>query len=180
MVGISEYKYGVPITYKILLSQNTRKVKSKIFKSPFKLALQGDFEKGVECLYCFLEELKKRGYFDEEEIDESIRETKRFLESHTGYECFHLEGAEVYESIPFIGNGKELRKIQNIEKEKALFYQIMDEEKSEYDSKYEDMSEEERNTEKGKEKLQRIKDRMMRYIGIHEWTDCLYYEISKN
>ena len=37
-VGISEYNYDIPIAYKVLLSQNTKRVKSKINKNPFKIA----------------------------------------------------------------------------------------------------------------------------------------------
>ena len=37
--GISEYNYEIPISYKILLSQNTKRVKSKIFRSPFKILI---------------------------------------------------------------------------------------------------------------------------------------------
>ena len=60
MIGISEYKYGAPIAYMILLSKNTKMVKSKVFKSPFKLAIQGDYQEGVSRLYAFLDELKKQ------------------------------------------------------------------------------------------------------------------------
>lgn len=176
MMGISEYKYGTPIAYMILLSKNTKMVKSKIFKQPFKIALQGDYEEGVARLYAFLDELKNKGYFDEKEIDEKIAETKAFLEEHKGT-YFHLEAAETYEGLPIIENKKMLKKIINIENEIANFYQNMDVMQNEYDSLYARMSEEERNTESGAEKLQKIKDRMMWYIGIQEWAEDLYYEV---
>lgn len=177
MMGIAEYKYGTPIAYMILLSKNTKMVKSKIFKQPFKIALQGDYEEGVARLYAFLDELKSKGYFDEKEIDEKISSTKAFLEEHKGT-YFHLEAAETYENFPPIGNKKMLKKITDIEKAIADFYQSMDAMQNEYDSLYARMSEEERNTESGAEKLQKIKDRMMWYIGIQEWADDLYYEIN--
>lgn len=77
--GISEYNYDIPISYKILLSQNTKRVKSKIFRSPFKIALQRNFEKGVEKLNEFLEELMKKGYFEENELEKKSKIPKRSL-----------------------------------------------------------------------------------------------------
>lgn len=60
-VAISEYNYDIPIAYKILVSCKTKRVRSSIFGSPFKIALRGNFEEGVERLYAFLEELKQKG-----------------------------------------------------------------------------------------------------------------------
>lgn len=176
MMGISEYKYGTPIAYMILLNKNTKMVKSKVFRSPFKLAIQGDYQEGVSHLYTFLDELKNKGYFDEKEIDEKIAETKAFLEGHKGT-CFHLEAAETYEGFPSIENKKMLKKIINIENAIADFYYNMDMMQKEYDDLYTRLSEEERNTASGAERLQKIKDRMMWYIGIQEWADDLYFEI---
>lgn len=174
--GVSEYKYGAPIAYKILISKNTKMVKSKIFKSPFRLALQGDYQEGVSRLYSFLDELKNKGYFDAEEIDDKISETKAFLEEHKGA-YFHLEAAETYETFfPAVGNKRMLKSIRNIEKEIADFYHNMDVMQQEYDSLYARMSEDERNSS-GAERLQKIKDRMMWYIGIQEWAEHLYYEV---
>lgn len=174
--GVSEYKYGAPITYKILISKNTRMVKSKIFKSPFRLALQGDYQEGVSRLFSFLDELKGKGYFSAEEMDKRISETKAFLKEHKGT-YFHLEAAETYETFfPAIGNRRMLKSIRNIEKETADFYHNMDVMQQEYDSLYARMSEDERNSS-GAERLQKIKDRMMWYIGIQEWAEHLYYEV---
>lgn len=63
-IGISEYNYDIPITYKILLGQKTKRVKSKIFRSLFKTALRSDFKKGLDQLYVFLDDLQKKGYFE--------------------------------------------------------------------------------------------------------------------
>ena len=53
----------------------------------------------------------------------------------------------------------------------------MDMMQKEYDDLYARLSEGERNTASGAERLQKIKDRMMWYIGIQEWADDLYFEI---
>lgn len=179
MIAISEYSYEIPIAYKILISQNTKRVRSKIFKSPFKIALRGDFQKGVEKLYAFLEELKKKDYFKENELEEKIKETKIFLEKHNGCDYFYLEGAEIYsyDSKPcFLSNLEMKGKISHIDKEIKDFYQQMDEMKKRYDKTYKKISNNEKNANDA-QKLQKIKDEMMNYIGIQEWSDYLYYEM---
>ena len=151
LTAISEYNYDIPIAYKILVSCNTKRVRSGIFRTPFKIALQGDFEPGVERLYAFLEELKQRGLFPETELDEKIKETKTFLEKHRGSKFFLLEGAEVYEydGPALIGNLKMRRQISRIEKQIEIFYQELEQTKL---------------------------DERINMIGIQEWADCLYYE----
>ncbi len=151
VVAISEYNYDIPIAYKILVSCNTKRVRSTIFKTPFKIALQGDFEEGVERLYAFLEELKQKGFISETELNERIEETRTFLEKHRGSTYFWLEGAEIYEydGPALLGNLKMHRKILRIEKEMESFYQELKAAKP---------------------------DERMEMIGIREWADCLYYE----
>lgn len=149
-VAISEYNYDIPIAYKILVSCKTRRVRSGIFRSPFKIALRGEFDRGVERLYAFLEGLKQRGLLPEKELDERIEETKAFLGKHSGCSFFWLEGAEIYEydCHALIGNLKMRRQISRIENEIEKFYQELA-----------GMKQEER----------------MSMLGIREWADCLYY-----
>lgn len=150
-VAISEYNYEIPIAYKILVSCKTKRVRSSIFRSPFKIALRGNFEEGVERLYAFLEELKQKGLIPEAELDEKIEETKTFLEKHRGCRFFWLEGAEIYEydGPALFGNLKMHRQISRIGTEIANFYRELDGVKP---------------------------DERMGMIGIQEWADCLYYE----
>lgn len=152
--AISEYNYDIPIAYKILVSCKTRRVRSKIFRSPFKIALRGEFDRGVERLYVFLEELKQKGLCSETELDENIEETKKFLEKHRGCKFFWLEGAEVYElsawlGSAWLGNLKMRRQVSRIEDEIQRFYQELNEMKP---------------------------NERMRMLGIREWSDYLYYE----
>ena len=150
-VAISEYNYDIPIAYKILVSCKTKRVRSGIFGSPFKIALRGNFEEGVERLYAFLEELKQKGLIPDAELDEKIEETRSFLEKHRGCQFFWLEGAEIYEynGPALFGNLKMCRQISRIETEIANFYRELDGVKP---------------------------DERMGMIGIQEWADCLYYE----
>ena len=165
VTGISEYNYDVPIAYKILLSQNTKMVKSKIFTSIFKTALQGDLKKGVERLYTFFEELKTKGYFEENELEEVIAESKAFLQKNSQCDTFYLDCSEIYdmENKPlYLSNRSMYKKIKNIDKELSLFYNEMDEMKKEYDVKKQEV----------------IKEKMMNKIGIREWSEFLYYEVG--
>lgn len=51
VAAISEYNYDIPIAYKILVSCNTKRVRSTIFKTPFKIALRGDLILGwIGCM----------------------------------------------------------------------------------------------------------------------------------
>ena len=179
--GISEYNYDIPISYKILLSQNTKRVKSKIFRSPFKIALQGDFEKGVEKLNEFLEELMKKGYFDENELEKEIENTKAFFGKNTNFQYFYLDCSEIYEmeskSRP-LSNKRMSKQILNINHEIERFYQEMDAMKKEYDDMNGKMTQLQKETG-GNKKLEELKNRMMGMIGIQEWTNYLYYELGE-
>ncbi len=155
MTGISEYNYEIPLAYKILVSQKTRRVHSKVFFSPFRTAIRGDYDLGVEKLYAFLDELKKRNYFDEKKFDKITEETREFLEKNRGHNYFYLEGAEVYESPSFLENIKMKKQISKIDQEIEGFFRKMDKLKQ----------------EKAEDKL----DKMLCSIGIQEWSDYLYY-----
>lgn len=52
--GISEWKYAVPLVYKLLLSANPRACRSFIWDEPGPIALFGDYDAGVERLTEFL------------------------------------------------------------------------------------------------------------------------------
>lgn len=157
VTGISEYNYDIPISHKILVSQNVKTVRSKIFRSPFKIAIQGDFKKGIEKLYTFLEELKSKEYFGENVLNEYIEETKAFLEENNDYEHFHLECGELFGYNMYFKNRKLFKEIWNIDKVIEEFYNIIDEMK--------------KGGNKDKE------ERMINLLGIREWSEYLYYEI---
>ena len=155
VTGISEYNYDIPISHKILVSGNIKLVKSKIFRSPFKIALQGDLKKGVEKLYTFLEDLKSKEYFDKSVLNEYIEETKAFLDKNSGYQHFHLECGEIFDTNIYIKNRKLYKEISNIDNVIEDFYKIMDEMKKEGDKQ----------------------EKMINILGIREWSEYLYYEI---
>lgn len=149
-VGISEYNYDIPIAYKVLLSQNTKRVKSKIYKNPFKIALQGDFTKGVERLNAFLDELKSKGYFRKDELERAIENTKAFFQRNSGYDYFYLDCSEIYEMDSkslYLSNRKTCKQISNIDNEIELFYK----------------------------ETKATSERKIQTIGIEEWSNVLYY-----
>lgn len=156
MTGISEYNYEIPLAYEILVSQKTRRVHSKVFLSPFYIAIRGDYDMGVEKLYAFLDELKKRSYFDGKKFDKITEETRSFLEKNRGHDYFYLESAEVYESPSFLETIKMKKRISNIDQEIEGFFWKMD---------------------KLKQKTaENEMDKMLCSIGIQEWADYLYYD----
>ncbi len=170
LLGIAEYNYDIPIAFKILLSAKTKRVRSKILKYPFKIALRGDFEKGVERLYAFLDELKNKKYFEEEELENEINATKAFLEKKEGCKYFQLEATEIYEMDSIFwqwNNWKMKKRISKINKEIAEFYVQLDELKREYDKLC--------NKGADSEQLSKIKEDMIGKIGIREWSEYLFY-----
>ncbi len=170
LLGIAEYNYDIPIAFRLLLSAKTKRVRSRILKSPFKIALQGDFEKGVERLYAFLDELKNKKYFEEDELEKEINATKAFLEKKEGCKYFQLEATEIYEMDSIFwqwNNWKMKKRISKINKEIADFYEQLDELKREYDKLC--------NKGEDSEQLNKIKEDMIRRIGIREWSENLFY-----
>ena len=77
--GLSEWPYDVPLAYKILLSQESKLSKSIIWETDEKIAIIGDFYKGREKLFSFLDELLKMNLLDKNELENQILETKEYL-----------------------------------------------------------------------------------------------------
>lgn len=155
IIGISEYNYEIPIAYKVLLSQNTKKVKSKIYKTPFKIALQGDFTKGVERLNAFMEELKRKDYFKENELEKEIEATKVFFQENSDYDYFYLDCTEIYEMESgslYLNNRKTWKQILNINNEIEKFYN----------------------------EIEASKEKTIEEIGIQEWSNVLFYGAEEN
>lgn len=59
LVGISEYRYDIPIVFKLLLSGNPRACPSSIWDSNGDIALMGDYESGLANLERFLAQIRQ-------------------------------------------------------------------------------------------------------------------------
>lgn len=99
--GLSESSYSIPISYKILVSQEPKISHSINWFYEHPIAIQGNFEKGEQKLIDFLELIKRKGVFDKEELENKITETKKFLDKNK-LKNIILECGEIYE----LGNGE--------------------------------------------------------------------------
>lgn len=94
--GLSEYSYSIPLSYKILVSQDSKISKSINWDYEHPIAIQGDFEKGKQRLFDFLMKLQSETLFDKTELEKQINETKEFLNNHQ-LQNIILECGEIYE-----------------------------------------------------------------------------------
>lgn len=128
-IGLSEAKYDIPLVFKILVSQHTQMVKSRIFEYDDTIALQGDFKGGIEKLYSFLDNIYLKQIGNTEFIQNKIKKTKEFFESLEG-DYFYLDASEVLEMDGediFFENKKLFERIKNIDKEIDDFYKYVEE-----------------------------------------------------
>ena len=115
LVGISEYRYDIPIVFKLLLSGSPRTCPSSIWDCDDDMALLGDYEAGLANLEAFLAQIKTPA------AQPLIAEALEFLrkpENRNPY--FVLECGEIFEmSDPGPGeqNLQLLHSIQNLQPE---------------------------------------------------------------
>jgi len=96
--GISECDFKIPLSYKILVSQDARIVDSIIWEYSDPIAIKGDYVKGRKKLYDFLDRLAREDIFDDIKLAQAIAKTTVFLNSKENEkDLFHLENGEIYE-----------------------------------------------------------------------------------
>ena len=78
--ALSEWNWSVPLSHILLVSSNPKQVKSHAWDVDESIAVVGDFKKGRERLYSFLEALRKRQLFDSDELDKAMREAHEALD----------------------------------------------------------------------------------------------------
>jgi hypothetical protein len=113
ITGISEWKYDIPIAFKILLSGNPRKCQSLIWDVPQEIAIVGDYDQGLDRLLRFLDRIPLP------EVIPLKEEARKFLTDEANKNrYFILEGGEIFElhDEPLIKqNDSLLIEIRNIE-----------------------------------------------------------------
>ncbi len=57
---VSEWNYEIPLMYKIVLGVNPEILNSKIWDYQYPIAIQGDFQEGLDKWYLFLKYLKNQ------------------------------------------------------------------------------------------------------------------------
>ena len=96
--GLSEWPYDIPLAYKILMSQESKLSKSIIWETDEKIAILGNFYKGRERLFSFLDKLLKMNLLDKNELESQIFETKEYLnDSKHENKYIILECGEIFE-----------------------------------------------------------------------------------
>lgn len=113
MIGISEWNYDIPVSYKLLASGNPRACSSSIWKTEEQIAIVSDYELGVRRLIDFLDQLPARiiqPLRDEAlEFLSSPLNRRRFFVLECG-EIFEMEGDNIVEQ-----NGMLLQTIQKLQ-----------------------------------------------------------------
>ena len=59
VLSVSEYAYEIPLSYKILLSNNTLNTKSILWGYEHPITISGNANKGKDSLFQFLDRLQK-------------------------------------------------------------------------------------------------------------------------
>lgn len=196
IVGLSEYAYSIPISYKILLSCNPQFSSSIIWNYEHPIAIQADFKLGRERLFKFLGELERSELFNMAELDRQIAATKDFLNEQR-LEYVFMEGGELYqmEDVKLEDqNARLLEKVKNIEHEiqetlRELTEMKLSLDKLNFEIEHlkkprsfisEIFSADE--TEKIRKLEQQVKNQeqnMWNVLGINNWSNILYYHFKQ-
>jgi hypothetical protein len=194
--GLSEYSYSIPLSYKILVSQDSKISNSINWDYEHPIAIQGSFEKGKLKLLDFLEKLQGKNIFDKTELNKQINETKDFLNNHQ-LQNIILECGEIYE----MGDGEiedqnknlfeeDILKIESQENEYLNDFKIMNTNIEKLKKEISDLSKPKGflsklfssdNSSKVKElekKVENTEQKMWNMLGINYWSDILYFHFE--
>ncbi|MHC6202089.1 DUF7822 domain-containing protein [Breznakiellaceae bacterium SP9] len=161
--GLSEYAYMIPLSYKIMVSQNAKMSKSILWDTDELIAIIADFQLGRQKLFDFLNSLLKIDLFEKNNLEEQIQRTKGFLYDKKHENKFIiLECGELFE----MENDEEGLEKYN----KKLFEEIMDIEKTIEKTIFELYEMKNKINEKN------IETQMWNILGIDNWNETLYYE----
>jgi len=162
--GLSEWSYEIPLAYKILVSQGAKLSPSVIFEYDKPIAIIGNFRKGREKLFLFLEELLKTNLLDNDELKRQINEAREYLyDVKNEAEYIILECGEIYQM--------EHEDIE--EANKNLF----ENEILKIDKIIEDFMMKIQNMPNGSEsEKKQTNQKKLDLLGIGFWDNALYYQ----
>jgi hypothetical protein len=166
--GLSEYAYMIPLSYKIMVSQNAKMSKSILWDTDELIAIIADFQLGRQKLFDFLNNLIKIDLFEKNILEEQIQRAKDFLYDKKHENKFIiLECGELFEMEDGMENDEE----GGLEKyNKKLFEEIMNIEKT-MEKAISELYE-----MKNKINEKDIEIQMWNILGIDNWNEILYYE----
>ncbi|TCI93628.1 DUF7822 domain-containing protein [Tenacibaculum sp. M341] len=196
ILGLSEYPYSIPLSYKILVSQDSKISNSINWDYEYPIAIQGDFEKGKQRLFDFLNKLQSENLFDKKELEKQIDETKDFLNNHQ-LQNIILECGEIYEmnDEELEDQNKELfeKDILNIESQMNEYlngFRSMNKTIETLNNEISGLSKSKGflsrifssdNSEKVQElekKIKNIEQEKWNMLGVNYWSDILYYHFE--
>jgi hypothetical protein len=196
ILGLSEYSYSIPLSYKILVSQDSKISKSINWDYEHPIAIQGNFIKGKQKLLDFLMKLQSENLFDTLELEKQINETRTFLNSHQ-LENIILECGEIYEmgDRELEDQNKELfdEDIVKIESQITEYlndFKSMNETVQNLKNEISDLSKSKGflskifssdNSTKIKElekKIINIEQEKWNMLGVNYWSDILYFHFD--
>lgn len=199
--GLSEYPYSIPLSYKILVSQQPKISKSINWDYEYPIAIQGNFKEGKQKLFDYLDQLSELDLFDREEFTRQVSETETFLNAHE-LENILLECGELYEmgdgqledqNADFFENNilkieKHLNEyLHDFRKMKAEILQLkaeitkLNKPKGFLSGLF--SSEKPGNDNKIKvlqDNARKIEQEMWNLLGINDWSDVLYYHFEND
>ena len=188
VVGLSEFEYAIPLSYKLMVSQNTKLSNSFVWEYEKPIAILGDFKKGKEKLINFLDELATKNLYDHNELKDRIEGTKDFLNaSEKNLQFSMLECGEIFEMEydPLEEKNKELfDSILQADKLIADFYeavQTIEVQLKQLKAKMNDVTSKEFSTvllESNRNEIENLEKEKWELLGIDYWCDALYYDFG--
>jgi hypothetical protein len=194
--GLSEYPYSIPLSYKILVSQDSKNSHSNNWDYEHPIAIQGNFEKGRQKLVDFLSKLSNENIFDKSELEKQISETKEFLDKHK-LENIILECGEIYEmgdeeleeqnrklfEEEILKIDEKLEEaIADFKQEKINILNLRSEivELSKPRSSFQELFSSDKTSEiqKLEEQVKNKEQEMWNTLGINYWSDILYFHFE--
>ncbi len=188
VVGLSEFEYAIPLAYKLMVSQNSKLSNSFVWEYEKPIAILGDFKKGREKLFSFLEDLKAKNLFDENELESKIENAKEFLNApEKNLQFSMLECGEIYEMEydPLEEKNKELFDvIMETENMIADFYTAVhsiENQLIQLKAKLSDVKSKEFSAvliDSNKDEIEGLEKEKWDLLGIDHWSDVLYYDFG--
>ena len=198
IIGLSEYNYSIPLSYKILVSQNSKLSHSINWDYEHPIAIQGDYQKGKEKLFNFLDKLDSMELTNFIFLKEHIVKTKEFLNNPiNNLKNIILECGEIYEmgddeieiqnkelyTNEILGIDREIEEYKKHCKEWDRKIHVLREGKKDLESpkglfKKLFSSNSNKKIEKINKTIQTIEMDILSELGIDYWTNILYFSFE--
>jgi hypothetical protein len=153
--GLSEWVNDIPLSHKIMVSVDTQYCTSTIWDTDDKIALCGNYSSGYQRLLSFIKQINY------EPLQEPIEDTIAFLSAPENIQKFAviepLEIFEFFDEAPTFLTTELMKALGNIDNEIQRVLSILNNSNSPSDEVEE----------------------TMHYLGLHNWTEILYYDFSE-